>query len=240
MLRVGKHNGRWSYELTAAVGGFLCLCLLAIFYVTWGGLLPEKWREAHYGWSLTAPLYAVSLIGLLAPFFLPLKDSARQQSLRPALIMAIVLGSLLFLIAPSSFDSERGRWGGFLWTVARLTPEIADRALVFLPLAILGFFAIVVATQRLWQANPARSALWLLALAAWLTSTIPNSHIFHRYFEGYVLLFLGFAAVMATPDTRFARAKVYALTAVLFLLGVVSLYFTDNGFRSGPLLAWPR
>lgn len=239
ILQVGKHNGRWSYELTAAVGGFLCLCLLAIFYVTWEGLLPEKWREAHYGWSLTAPLYAVCLIGLLAPFFLPLRDCWRQQSLRLALIMAILLGFSLFLLAPSSFDSERGRWGGFLWTVARLTPEIADRALVFVPLAVLGFFAIIVTTQRLWQANPTSAALWLLALVAWLSSTIPNSHIFHRYFEGYVLLFLGFAAVMATPDTRLARAKIYALTAVLFLLGVVSLYFTDNGFRSGPLLTWP-
>jgi hypothetical protein len=239
LLGIGKRDERWNYEMAAAVGGFVCLCLLAVLYLTWGGLLPEKWRGAHHGWSLTAPLYAVSLFGLLATFFLPFKDAAQRQGLRPALLTAILLGSLLFLLAPSSFDSKQGRWGGVLWVVARLTPEVAERALVFLPLAILGCFAITVATQRLWQASPSRAAAWFLALVAWVTSTVPNSHIFHRYFEGYVLLFLGFVAVLATPDTKTARGKIYALTAALFGFGVASLYFTDNGFRSGPILNWP-
>lgn len=239
LLRIGKHDTRWGYELTAAFCGFLCLCLLGVFYVTWGGLLPEKWREAHHGWSLTAPLYALSLFGLLAPFFLQLKDFYGRSRLRPLLTVSGLLGLLLFVLAPSSFDSEHGRWGGILWTLARLTPEIADRSLVFLPLAVLGFFAMGSATLRLWEASPTRAALWLVALLSWVTSTIPNSHIFHRYFEGYVLLFLGFAAVLATPDSKSARAKIYVLTAALFLLGLVSLYFTDNGFRSGPILKWP-
>jgi len=239
LLRVGTRGESWSYALCTAFFGFLCLCLLALFYFTWGGLLPEKWREAHHGWSLTAPLYAVSLFGLLAPFFLPLKDFYARPQLRLLLVVSGLLGLLLFVFAPSSFDSEHGRWGGVLWTLARLTPAIADRSLVFLPLAVLGCFGVALATTRLWNASQPRAALWFLALLSWVTSTIPNSHIFHRYFEGYVLLFLGFAAVLATPDSKSARAKIYALTAVLFLLGLISLYFTDNGFRSGPILSWP-
>jgi len=214
----------------------LCFILLFQLLIAWKGLVPPRFQSAHAGLSLTGVAYSISLLGLFAPFFFSKETLFPQKKWQRPLIWAGSLGVLLFILAPTAPSYQDGRWGGVLWSLASRGPLIADRSLLFLPLLFFGCFSMVQIIHAIYNADKKKALTWCAGFFAWVATSIPNHQIFHRYFEGPVLLFLGTAACVTLQNGKKWKIKICVFCVTFLTLGVVANYFTDNGFTSGQIL----
>jgi len=122
--------------------------VIAIYVVNWGGLTPSAFKGLNpsgvfpHSW-----LHALAFLGILAIFFAPLEYSDLlkrriDRRLVGLLAFSFFCALALWVIAPSSFDSDKGRWGSIVWMVAERTPSLVDRSPAVLAMAVVGgFFA---------------------------------------------------------------------------------------------------
>lgn len=217
-----------------------CLGILIFFFFSWHGMVPPRFQAAHAGFNLSGVLYGLCLLTILAPFFFDKNTlwPGKEQWSRAS--FAGLAGLILFLAAPSSWSYENGRWGGVLWSLARHTPTVSDRSILLLPLAICGAFLGYQLFNKINKKDRTTALIWASAVLAWLASSIPNAQVFHRYFEGPILLFLGLAGCLTPKNRGETSFKIFALCSLFMVAAIFALYFTDNGFQSGPLFRIPR
>lgn len=232
LLLTGKDaKGRRIQGILGLVLVF-CLVFVANLAVFWQGLVSPRFQSAHAGLNLSGVVYGVSLLGLFAPFFFFKETLFPNKNCQRPMIWAGSLGVLLFILAPTAPSYQDGRWGGVLWSLASRGPLIADRSLLFFPLLVFGCFSLVQIIHALYQEDKKRALIWCAGFFAWLATSIPNHQVFHRYFEGPVLLFLGVSACLLSETQKI---KILILSATLLIISAYVLFFTDNGFSSGPL-----
>jgi len=222
------------------LGLVLILCFVLIFQlvISWTGLVPPRFQSAHAGLNLSGVAYSVSLLGLFAPFFYSREILVLHNNWPKSLIWAGSLGALLFVVTPTVPSYQDGRWGGVLWSLASRGPLIADRSLLFLPLLVFGCFSLVQIIHAIYHADKKKALTWCAGFFAWLATSIPNHQVFHRYFEGPVLLFLGIAGSLAPLNGKKTQPKTVILCMFFIMAAVYALYFTDNGFQSGAIIKW--
>ena len=213
----------------------LCFVLLFQLMISWKGLVPPRFQSAVSGLSLSGVAYGISLLGLFAPFLFASEALFTAKNRQRPLIWAGSLGVLIFILAPTAPSYQDGRWGGVLWSVASRGPLIVDRSPLFLFLLFLGIFSLLQIIHALYQYDKKKALIWCGGFFTWLATSIPNHQVFHRYFEGPVLLFLGTAACVMLKNGKNWILKIYVLCIFFLLLGVFANYFTDNAFASGPI-----
>lgn len=225
-----RHMVAWAIAAVAVV------LPLVIFVWSWGGLVPPAWGgQARGSISLTPLVYCLSLCGLFAPFFLGVAALSRalKVSWQDALWGSLA-GLAVFFLSETSPSYEAGRWGGPLWALAGKLPLFAGRSFLFLPAAMLGGVCLATAFRSLACRVPDQAFIWATAFAAWMFTGIPNRQIFHRYYEGPILAFLGLWLIALLcclrAPSRAPRGILYALSAFLFLSGVYSLFTSATGF----------
>ena len=238
MMRYFNRSSRifvWPLVASMAFG-----CILLTWFVTsWDGFVPPRFQMQVAGGGLSGMIYAVALFAVFSPFFLRSEAWLEGRDDFNGMAVAVIGGTTLFLLAPSTWNPNEGRWGGILWTIGRFSPAFWERALLFLPLSILGIYSFARVFRTLYSHRRESAFIWLAGFCGWLATTIPNHLAFHRYFEPPVLLFLGTASALIareTPPVVFKR--LLALTIILAFAGVLALYFTDNGFSSGAIVGF--
>lgn len=210
--------------------------LLVYFAVRWCGLVPPRFQRQVAGGGLSGVIYAIALVAVFSPFFVRLDDLFSSRSVVSDFRVAIICGTALFLLGPSNWSPDDGRCGGILWSLARYSPTVAQRALLFLPLLILGVYSLVRIIRTLYARSRDSAFIWLAGFCGWLATTIPNQLAYHRYFEPPVLLFLGTATALIMRGLNPPLTRLLVLAMTLAIAGVFALYGTDNGFASGAIL----
>jgi hypothetical protein len=114
--------------------------------------------------------------------------------------------AFLAVIAPSSYDVESGRWGGWLWEVVRRTPTVFNRSVVLVSLAIAGVVTLATQWHRAQDRSRTRECgLILVALLSWLGAQSANFQVWQRYFEPAILILLSWLVALAPPPLDNAR-----------------------------------
>jgi hypothetical protein len=234
---LGTERNVEGRQVKGILGIILILCFVMLFQlvISWKGLVPPRFQSAHAGLSLSGVVYGVSLLGLFAPFFFSKETLFPPKKWQRPLIWAGILGALLLVVAPTAPSYEEGRWGGILWSLAHRVPLIADRSPLFLPLLVFGCLSLCQIIHALYRTDKKKALFWCAGLFAWLATSIPNHQVFHRYFEGPVLLFLGTAACIILQNGKNWRLKICVLCIAFLFIGIFANYLTDNGFASGPI-----
>lgn len=208
------------------------LAVLAFLFWSWGGLVPLVWRTASMRLSTAGPLYLLSVLGLLSPFYfwlpLGLSDIRRSKPTHRAIALASAAALFLWIVTASDANAEQGRWGGYLWNLSAFFPAIAARNILFLLLSQLGALSLVSIWSFLRNNGHARhSALFLLAIVTWASTFIVNRQVFHRYFEPtlLVLLIAMIPKLLAATAGRSRARLSWAVAACLqFAITLASAY----------------
>lgn len=120
---------------------------------------------------------------------------------------------------------EVGRWGGPLWDAVAATPELGGRSTLLVSLAGIGTLELVLLAGAARAHGRSREALLVvLAGAAMTASQVANAQTFERYFDPWILLFVGWLAAMgiASP-ARPGRWTVAGLVAMGVIQAALSM-----------------
>lgn len=232
-----EESARWKPLIFACIGAGLAFALLGVFVLLWGGLLPkasEFVRIHAAGPNPATPAFLLALIGACGVFFLPLVWDELSRLLKsrfadPAALLAIALGALCAIAVQTSSTIDQPRdtqlWKarayGWLWEIARRTPDVAERSLVIVGAAAAGALGLLLLWRAAGRAGHARTALILLvALLAFTCAQTLNTMAWQRYFEPIVLVSLAWLSALIWPH---AWQQAGALRRKLMLLGPAAL-----------------
>ncbi len=178
----------------------LPIAAIGSLFLLWGGLLPPRFAGHHGGWNATAFVFGLALIGVYgSPWLLLTRSDIRLAMVSGAGVTVSGIAALA-VIAPSSYDVQSGRWGGWLWEVVRRTPTVFDRSVVLIPLAIVGAATLATLWHRAETRVRAReSGLIVIALFSWMAAQSANFQIWQRYFEPAILILLSWLIALAPP-----------------------------------------
>lgn len=145
---------------------------------------------------------------------------------------------VLAVATNSAYGRDVGHWGGYLWSVAALLPEVAGRSPVFLVLAPLGALALGAIGAEVWSHRPRAAAVLGAACAGWALAVCFNPLVFHRYYEAPLLVFLLLSAGMlpATP----VRANAWRDQLPLWAVSAGQLFITVTTLYLSLFAAWRR
>ncbi|MCW5550907.1 MAG: hypothetical protein KIS67_01950 [Verrucomicrobiae bacterium] len=183
----------FSRLVLAVAAGFAPLVILVILYQAWNGFVPPAWESMSVKLSLCPIAYILSVFAIFGVFFVPFQ-SVRQAGawlvdLRVQLAAAFGLATAV--LTPTSYSHAEGRWGGYLWEVARHLPVIWDRSVLFAAAAPVGAALVAIMFIEIKRTGATREAfLWIASVAGWGVSFVINRQVFHRYYEPMVLAFL--------------------------------------------------
>jgi hypothetical protein len=212
--------------------------IFAWFFLSWGGLVPPRWTEKAQHMSLAPLVYLLALQGLLGlPFLAALTLSMPNRETRWRIVLVGAgIGVLLAVAGETSADYPSGRWGGYLWNVAAITPVVAGRSIFVTMMVALGGGCLGWFIDEFLRSRDRRSALLLgiIYLAFWI-SFLPNRQAFHRYFEPTLLVFLALACAQVLRDgVRLTRRSAAVLITLSILgLGVSSLVIFNSKLTHG-------
>jgi hypothetical protein len=205
--------------------------LLAALFALWGGLTPPMFQKKLHGGNPAAPAFILSLAGCYGCFFIPLMlDSLRELwRSRRGSVLGIALAALILAALPeSTYSTAHGRYSG-LWNIVRMLDDagfsISNRSPVLLMLSPIG--AIVLLTLLMAQTLRDR-LIFAAAIAGFIAAQTASRDLWQRYSEPFLLMVIPLmAASLPAPAhevrRRLARAGVWALSAALTAVTVVSL-----------------
>jgi len=240
--REDREQPRWRPLVFACISAGLAFALLALFVLLWGGLLPkasEFVRIHAAGPNPATPAFLLALTGACGVFFLPqvwtdlVRFLKRPLADLPAMI-AISLGllSAIAVQTSSTIDQPRdtqlwkARAYGWLWEIARRTPDVAERSLAIAGLAAAGALGLLLFWRGAQRSKHAKPALILLtALLAFACAQSLNTMAWQRYFEPMVLLTLAWLSALVWSESwrEAGRTRRRLMLAGPLLLGVLLL-----------------
>ena len=178
---------------------------LAWFVWRWHGLVPpgsvEVLKFHAKGANFAVIPMTMALFGVFGVFFLPCFGPIdfRRMITNPWIWAAAAAGLIVSIAVPTSYSMDAGRWGGAIWLPVQKLPNIADRSIVFPPLAMLGMVILAHGWQCASRAGRAREAsILLFGVLCWLTAQSMNSQAWQRYCEPMVLITLAWLASLAS------------------------------------------
>jgi hypothetical protein len=213
------------------------LPMLAIgsLVLLWGGLLPPRFVGHHGGWNSTTFVFGLALIGIYGlPWILLARSDAGRTVRSRAGAIALVLAAAAS-VAPSSYDAEAGRWGGWLWEAVRRTPSVLDRSVLLTLLAVAGAVTLATLSRRAVDRGRTRETCMLMvALASWMVAQSANFQVWQRYFEPAILMVLSWLIALAPPPLDSGRwALPLAMTGWVLAATLLLVHGDVYGFISG-------
>jgi len=203
-------------------------CLtLAWLFLSWRGVVPPIWRDlthASQGLVPAAGAYLLAVLAILGPFYylVASRPTWRADAFNRWSIAGASVGIILAVAGPNTPDHDSGRWGGYLWELAARLPNLGDYSPVFLVLAPMGGVVLTMLARRLWtEVGPNAGAVWLISFLAWMSTTMTNRQVFHRYYEPTLLLLLIcwlLLLVRSRPAGSLLNIKPLAMLGVFQLL----------------------
>ena len=184
-----------------SIGVAASFAVVGFFAYLWGGLVPPMLSDYHdHGLNVAVTPYTLTLLGVYGfPLWLLVFQRLRGSLLvRKGVLIGAVLGLALGILLESRTGIDVGRSGGWLWLAASSLPGVAGRSIVLVLGAAAGGALGGGLVASIIQAGRSRAALLGIVFAAsFLAAYTVNSQAFQRYFDGPVLLALGWAMALA-------------------------------------------
>jgi hypothetical protein len=200
--------------------------LMGIYFIAWKGATPPVFQGVNgVGLHVATPLAALGLTAILLPFYLGYQYPSLLRLLRTRRIVAALLAiavTALWLLGPSTYDREHGRWGGVVWILAQHTPSVGARSPLILCLAILG--ALVLCSFVTDAIERHETPYETLALLLYLLGYSLQIEAFQRYVESPLLFTYGYVACRATHPARSAWIGPVFLAACFSILSMLRAY----------------
>jgi len=221
VVRADRNFQKWKLYVTTLLPPLL---VVGYFLFLWHGLTPPEFASYHVrGFNTTAPIFIISLFGVLGLFYIGYLSSALQKVKTREVFWLIVISAIVgFGIAtlfPTSYARYGGRWGGWLWEISRHLPSIHDRSILFLVLCPLGTVLISL-WYKVTNKNKSNDVLIFVSMIAWIAAYTATMQTFQRYYELLILITLIFLASRQQEQFR----KSYLGPLILAgLMGVMSL-----------------
>ena len=218
--RLTRANGRstvnqfaWRHSLVVLPALLLPALVVGICVRAWYGLTPLGFQEPHEGnFSVAAPAVALALVGLFGLFYLPVFVSS-PSALRSLLARHwrwLMVAAILASTFPTTYNMSAGRWGGAIWSIARLSPSVAHCSIAIILLAGIGGLVLAAACRAAATVDRHRdAAIIMIALAAFTAAQTFNSLCFQRYFEPMILLSLSWLATLVLAHESSARITTF-------------------------------
>jgi hypothetical protein len=240
-IRPSAAGTSWLYLPVAVLAAAIPLMLLLGLYRVWGGLTPPSYQGRHAGINPATLSVALALLGLWGPFFVTLPGGIGVHFKRKpfTFVLAALAGILLTLLCPTSYSMEEGRWGGPIWTAASVLPVIAERSILFPPLAGLGAALVWFLWSRAAErGRPWQAGLLVISLIAVAVAHAGSRLAFQRYLDPPILLLLGWLTCLGLRTGRQEGMSTWplgplVLAGLLFALSLLTEYYTI--FRIHPL-----
>ncbi|WGF89341.1 hypothetical protein [Marinivivus vitaminiproducens] len=191
--------------------------------IAWQGLTPPRFQDFNAAqFNPAVPLHALALTGLFACVYAPFAwRFVRSEGYARAAALAIgaaVLALALWLIVPTAYSDQDGRWGSLVWLFAKLLPAPGGHAPLVLPLIAGGLAALAVMAWHAWRRRylPVELAMLLLYFAGYAFQPLA----WQRYIEPVILITMGvFVARLDAPRWALLGPAVTALLFGMLALG---------------------
>jgi hypothetical protein len=182
---------------------------MAYFFLLWNGLTPPPFAgHFSYGLNWDVPVFIVSLIGFLGIFFSPwlFKLYQRNPGWLPLLLTTgLAVGYLLLHPVSNEYPVADGSIfyrGGALWLIASRLPNLLSSAIVFWVLFPLGLACLYLMARDLFSRD---EYFVVICLGLWLAANITNKDTYQKYYEPFLLFFMGY--VLVKIDTQGQKAE---------------------------------
>ncbi|MCH2145301.1 MAG: hypothetical protein MK082_09180, partial [Phycisphaerales bacterium] len=197
-----KLDDGWTPTRLAMIsaGALATVGFLGVFVFLWGGLVPPTYAEYHAGGINVA--VAPYALALFAAYACPIpivchRELARRPSVRRNAILGCLVGLGIGLALESAPGLEAGRNGGWLWTLAGFTPDIAGRSLLLVLGATAGGAMAGMILGIIFESGNGRGGVLLAFFAlSFLAAYTANTQAFQRYFDPPVLLAIAWALAL--------------------------------------------
>jgi len=221
----GRGRARAASKLLLAI--VPAAIVVAAFVASWGGFQPPEFREFNrMTFHAAVPLHALALFGLLSVLWLPLLASSLTGFSRKTLTLAALGSSVvvlsLWLMGPSLYNMEAGRWGSIIWSLAGRLPSWNERSLLLIVLALFGavVFVLLFAEAIRRKYYPVE----LIMLALYFLAYSAQVQAWQRYIEPHILLTLAVTAARQETPGKFRFAGPLVLAAGLLALSLGRVY----------------
>ncbi|MDB5326253.1 MAG: hypothetical protein JWM57_1822 [Phycisphaerales bacterium] len=177
------------------------------------------------GFAPGAPAMMLAVLGAFGVLLLPwLWPAGRARGIA---LLGGVIGFLLGVLPASSYNFPLRRSG--FWAIIQKLHQLVffDRSLIFIAGATLGGVVAAVALARL---KPRDRLIFAAALAGLTAVQMTQVYLWQRYYEPFVLLWLGLAAAATpaiVPPPRH-RSRVIGLTLLIVLQLLAVAYTLQN------------
>ena len=221
------------------VGAF---AVLGWFAWLWGGLVPPAFQpggdgaaQHAGGLNLAVSGYSLTLLCVYAaPAMIVLLPLWKEDPVvRRWIGWGVALGTVVGVMLESAPGPDAGRVGGWLWTIAAMGPEVADRSIVIAIGAAIGGGVAGGLLGIVSRSGRSRAAWIMLGFGvSFLAAYTANLQAFQRYFDPVVLLAAGWSLSLmhggrtdAGPVTGSRLVVAGAATAALqIVLATATLY----------------
>jgi hypothetical protein len=219
-LQALRHKGAARLRVAAAL---LPIGVLALLYLSWGGLVPEQWeaaegarRGAAAGCASIAYLLSVFAVLGAAYYLAAASPRSGRQELRTGWVwMGAALGLVVSVAGPTDFSYSEGRWGGYLWALIAGLPSPWHRSVFLAVMAPAGGGLLGAMFARLAQSRGlGRASMWGLSYCAWAVAFYPSRQVFHRYYEPATLVFLILWLGLMTDEGDASPGRKWPLAAL--------------------------
>lgn len=221
LAKANQDNKHWKLYLPTLLPSLL---VIGYFLFIWQGLTPPEFSGHARGLNFTALIYIISLFGVFGLFYLGyLSTELKKISNREILwiiVISVIVGLSLAILFPSSYARDAGRYGGWLWKIAKQLPSIYDRSVLFLLLCPLGTVLISLWYKVIARNKNSNDFLILASTSAWILPCMGNYSTFQRYYEPLILIFLTF--LVSRQANKYNRSYIGALI-LAGLLATISL-----------------
>lgn len=217
-IRESKKETRRNRSFSAL---FFLLPLSAAFglFLLWRGFTPPLLEPRHQGTkgiNFDAFIFGVSVMGELGAFFsLWFLDFYKRNSGSLLQLICLVLFCWIFMIIhpmPDAIAREVG--DGALWKIAAAAPVLHKTSLVFwvlFPLGAVFLYTTFINFKAYGHIFP------LLVYVIWLASNSLNHLTWHKYFEPFTFLYIGYAI----QYSRSASLRFYLIPLIFLAIYIV-------------------
>ena len=200
--------------------------ILGIYDLHWGGLTPPRFQHFNGQAQQPAlPLSAFSVMAIILPFYWGYLGATVRSFLRsrPAVALAIAaVVVLLWLLGPSDHNVAAGRWGGLVWSLTRLLPNIDDRSPLILVTALVGALTLgALIADSVRKPGP---LLACIGFCLYLVGYCAQREAFQRYIEVQILFIYGFLSLGHQPPTAVMRYGPIVLGVAFAALSLARAY----------------
>jgi hypothetical protein len=202
------------------------IAALVPFFLAWGKMTPPNFAALHQSatfLNLDALVYAVSVLGLLMPFFFFwYLQFYKEGGGKLWHLLSIFIAACLFLFFhPVQSANEANTIRGIIWRSTGVLPSLFSTSITYWILFPLGLMGLYVATLN---CRLQRNYFIVIVVVFWLLAISFSAIIWQKYYEPFLLFFIAHTLRSVKTEHGYYWVGPVALMVVYFVVDLFRYY----------------